>query len=149
MIPTDTLMLFVPLDPRTLTPETESVFLEAFAGSLAGCVLGTFGLEHLAHLIDMADVMGQIQDSLRPQVTQAALATAIQAYRENPRPFPPGTTPGVWVPVLVPRFTLDAVMAKLFPAQGVNWRVAPELANVPWRKRRDSHYRPQLRPRWC
>lgn len=146
---TEPLMVFVPLDPRTLTPETESVFLEAFAGSLAGVVLGGLGIEWLAHVVDMHDLLGQIQDSVRPQISQVALAQAIQAYRLNPRPFPPGQVPGIWVPVLVPSLKMDAVMAKLYPELGLNWRLnpPPHASNVPWRRR--SAYRPQLRPRWC
>lgn len=144
----DTLLLFVPLDPRTLEPHEESAFLEAFAGSLAGCTLGFMGLEHLAHLVDMSDVLGQFQDTIRPQVTQGALYRAINAYRLNPRPFAPGEIPGVWVPVSVPAYRLDATMARLYPELGVNWRVAPkrDAVDVPWRQTRRCSPRLELRP---
>jgi len=144
----DTLMLFVPLDPRTLEPQEESVVLEAFAGSLAGCTLGFMGMEHLAHLVDMSDMLGQFQDTIRPQVTQGALFRAINAYRMNPRPFAPGEVPGVWVPVSVPAYRLDATMARLYPELGVNWRVpGPKpAADVPWRQTRRCSPRLELRP---
>ena len=143
---TTTMLLFVPLDPRTLEPREESVFLEAFAGCLAGCTLGFMGLEHLKHLVDMHDMLGQLRDTVRPQVTQGALARAVNAYRMNPTPFPPGTTPGVYVPIRVPTLRLDATMARLYPELGVNWRTKPATADEPWRRTRRCAPRYELRP---
>lgn len=134
--PTETLLLFVPLDPRTLEPREESVFLEAFAGSLAGCTLGFMGLHHLEHLVDMHDMLGRLQDTVRPQVTQGALARAVNAYRMNPTPFSPGKIPGVYVPISVPTYRLDATMARLYPELGINWRAPsqkPAAATQQWR----------------
>lgn len=128
----DLLKIFVPLDPATLEPQEESTFLELFAGHLAGCTLGFVGLEHLEHLLDMGDLMGQLQDTLRPQVNAAALNREIQAYRQNPRRWAPGEIPGVWVPVLVPRYVMDRVMARLYPSLGIDWRTPPE-PSTPWR----------------
>jgi hypothetical protein len=144
----DTFLLFVPIDARTLEPEQESVVLEAFAGSIAGCTLGLMGLEHLAHLVDMSDMLGQFQDAIRPQITQGALRHAINAYRMKPTPFPPGTTPGVWVPISIPSYRLDATIARLYPELGVNWRQAPKpaAADVPWRKTRRCSPRFEFRP---
>ena len=128
----DLLKIFVPLDRETLEPQEESVFLEAFAGHLAGCTLGFVGLEHLEHLVDMGDLLGQLQDTLRPQINPMALQREIQAYRQNPRPWAPGVNPGVWVPVLVPRYTMDKVMAWLYPSLGLDWRTPP-TPSVQWR----------------
>lgn len=147
MNPATTTMLFVPLDPRTLEPAEESTLLEAFAGCLAGCTLGFMGLEHLKHLVDMQDILGQVRDAVRPQITASTLAQAISTYRMNPTPFPPGVVPGVWVPVSIPAPHMDAAMAKLYPELGVNWRTPkPASADVPWRRTRRCSPRYELRP---
>lgn len=151
----DIVNIFVPVDRRTLEPEEESVALEAFAACLLGMSLGCAGLEHIADLIDTTKILHEINDAVRPQITPAAMTLAIAAYRRNPIPFPKGTTPGVWIPVLVPKRRMDAAMAKLYPALAMNWRTPPmpqvsqarierkeEAKDVPWRK----VYYPQLRP---
>lgn len=149
----DELMIFVPIDPRTLDPvENESAFLELFAGSLASMVLGGMGFEALAHVIDMQEALGDIQDAVRPVVTANAVVRAINFYRRYPVPFSPGEVPGVWVPVSVPQRQMDATMARLFPALGVDWRTPNSVAqatarDVPYRTV-DRSRRPALRPRW-
>lgn len=145
--------VFVPVDRETLELEAESVFMDAFAGGLMGCVLGTAGLEHLADLIDGGKMLHELSDAVRPQVTPQAINRAIQRYRAHPTPFPPGMTPGVWVEVCVPRRRLNNALARLYPALALEnpqpqpVATAPVAAkrDVPWRK----VYYPQLRPRWA
>jgi hypothetical protein len=131
MTRTDLMYVTVPIDPETLEPQEESVFMEAFGGHLFGCTLGFVGLEHLEHLFDMTDLMVQLRDTLQPQVTAAALQREIQFLRQNPRRWAPGEIPHVRVPVLVPRYTMDAVVARLYPDLGVNWRSIPPPSPQP------------------
>lgn len=121
----DLMYVSVPIDPETLEQREESTFLEAFAGHLAGCTLGFAGLEHLEHMLDMSDLLGQLRETLMPQVSSAALEREIQALRQNPRRWAPGEIPHVRVPVLVPRYTMDRVMARLYPDLGIDWRSIP------------------------
>lgn len=149
MQPHTTVWLFVPIDPRTCEPlENESAFLELFAGTLAGIVLGTMGLEHLAHAVDLAENLGDLQTALRPQVTAQATARAIYAYQRNPKPFALGEIPGVWVPAMVPTSRLRMELQRLGvmpPTGGIVKPAAPSAA-VPWRV--CSRPVPRLRPRW-
>lgn len=128
----DLMYVTVPIDPEILEPREESTLMEAFAGHLAGCTLGFAGLEHLEHVLDMSDLMGQLRETLQPQINPAALQQEIQALRQNPRRWAPGEIPHVRVPVLVPRYTMDKVMARLYPSLGVDWRTPP-APSVQWR----------------
>ncbi|KRE90840.1 hypothetical protein ASG87_01505 [Frateuria sp. Soil773] len=146
-----TVWLFVPIDPRTCEPlENESAFLELFAGTLAGIMLGTMGLEHLAHAVDLAENLGDLQTALRPQVTAQATARAIYAYQRNPKPFAPGEIPGVWVPAQVPTAKLMMELQRLGvrPATGGVVRPVATKGEVPWRVIQRSRPVPRLRPRW-
>lgn len=120
----------------------ESTLMEAFAGHLAGCTLGFAGLEHLEHVLDMSDLMGQLRETLQPQINPAALQREIQALRQNPRRWAPGEIPQVRVPVLVPSYTMDRVMAQLYPSLGLDWRTPPE-PSVQWRVAMVSNLGPE------
>lgn len=147
--PRTTVWLFVPIDPRTCEPlEKESTFLELFAGTLASIMLGGMGLEHLAHMCDLAENLGDLQDALRPQVTAQATARAVLAYQRNPKPFALGEIPGVWVPAMVPthKLTMELQRLGVMPPTGGIQRATAASASVPWRVRDQS--RPRLRPRW-
>lgn len=147
--PQTTVWLFVPIDPRTCEPlEKESAFLELFAGTLASIVMGTMGLEHLAHAMDLAENLGDLQSALRPQISAQATARAIYAYQRNPTPFALGEIPGVWVPAMVPTSRLRMELQRLGvmpPTGGIVGAVVAD-ASLPWRVR--SRPVPRLRPRW-
>ena len=138
----DLMYVTVPIDLETLEPREESTLMEAFAGHLAGCTLGFAGLEHLEHLLDMSDLMGQLRETLQPQINPASLQREIQALRQTPRRWAPGEIPHVRVPVLVPRYTMDRVITRLYPSLGLDWRTPPE-PSVQWRIAMVSNVQPE------
>lgn len=156
----DIVHVFVPIDPREANPECGNEFLDLFGSAIGGMVLGTLGLEHLSHFVDLQENLGDLQDALLPVPRAQDVAVAVAAYRRNPRPFALGEVPGVMVPVRVPRFQMDVTLSRVYPGLSPTWRTdvpgvqaspasAPtaRVRDVPWRRRSvNSFPAPRLRP---
>lgn len=133
------LWVFVPIDPESNELDTEGGFAEAFGGALAGIILGGFGLEHLAHVLEGVERWGEFQDALRPPISAAQVANAVMQWRCSGASFSPGEIKGVWIRTAVPmsRFMRAAFLAS-----------QPQPIPIPAVRRVPDPPRPRPRPSW-
>lgn len=137
---------FIACDPFA-AQEEESAGPEMLA-FFAGAIIGGLGFEHLAHLIEGSEHLGDLTDALRPQLNSVQVQAAMAAYRRNPPRIAPGEVQGVWVRTFITRRSLRNAIAMTAPSNRP--RLAPVSAPVLRRASAAPAFRPRApRPTWA